>query len=126
MNQPNNDHDLLIQVDTKLGTLIGEMQLMRDGTNTRLSNVEQNKVDKADFIEYKVGVEKAIIEAKSDIYRTIDERSRNRDEQIKTLNEGMTSISTKIDFLNRNIYIILGMGLLLEVLIPIFTKFVFK
>jgi hypothetical protein len=48
-----NDHDLLIEIKTNLSNLTGEMKLLRDDTKDRLSNVEKNKVERSDFIEYK-------------------------------------------------------------------------
>ncbi len=50
----SNDHDLLIRVDTQLINLTQEVRLMREGANERLNKVEINKLDKANFDEFKM------------------------------------------------------------------------
>lgn len=117
--QDQNDHDLLIRVDTKLGTLINEMQLMRDGTNSRLERVESGKVDKADLIEYKVLVEKQMTEMRSDFTNDLTDK-------IKPIATATETNTAAIVILNKNMYIILGMGILLEVAIPIVIKLFFN
>lgn len=124
--QPQNDHDVLIQVSTKLDTLIGEMQLMRDSTYTRLTNLEQFKVDKADFVEYKSFVDKMILDCKTDIFRTMDERSKSTSDQLAAISKRQDEQEKQISIINRNMYIILGMGILLEILIPVLTRIFFK
>lgn len=59
---PVNDHDLLITIKENLKNIIEELRLLRDGTNERLKNVEQNKLDKADFADFKITTNKILDE----------------------------------------------------------------
>lgn len=79
-HQSMNDHDLLIRVDTRLETLIGEVQLMRDNTNQRLAKVEDGKLEKADFNDFRNELNKALETRtkENDIRFTNLERSVNR------------------------------------------------
>ncbi len=47
------DHDLLIEIKTKLTNVIEEMRLMRDDTKEQVKNLYATKVNQADFNEYK-------------------------------------------------------------------------
>jgi hypothetical protein len=102
-------------MDTKLGTLIGEMQLMRDGTNTRLDRVEQGKVEKSDFVDYKTLVDKSAVELRVDLMGCVS-----------ALEKKVDSNQQSIGVLNKNMYILIGMGVLLEIVVPIIIKFIFK
>lgn len=117
--ETQNDHDLLIRVDTKLGTLIGEMQLLRDDSRARLDRVEQGKLEKSDFLEYKVQNEKSIIEVRTDLTGSLLERFNGVEEKVK-------GNSANITVLNRNMYILIGIGLVLQFAIPIIIKLLFK
>lgn len=71
MEEPrDNDHDLLIRVDTKLGNLIDEFRLLRDDVSRRLLAVERGKLDKDEFNTYKTEREKD--EVKNNILITND------------------------------------------------------
>ncbi len=59
---PNNDHDLLISMKENLKSIIEELRLLRDNTNDRLKNVEQNKLDKVDFVDFKITTNKTLDE----------------------------------------------------------------
>ncbi len=50
--QPN-DHDLLIRLDQKIENMTDEIILLRDGSNKRLAVVEENKLDKKTFDDYR-------------------------------------------------------------------------
>jgi len=41
-----NDHDLLIEVKTKLDAVIESLRELKDGTAQRLINLENNKLDR--------------------------------------------------------------------------------
>ncbi len=71
-----NDHDLLIRVDTKLGTLIEEVQLMRDNTNQRLSTVEQTKVEKSDFNDFRVNIQNDLNKTELSFNKILMERNQ--------------------------------------------------
>lgn len=107
-----SDHDLLIRVDTKVQTLIDEMKLMRDGTNSRLQNVENNKVDSKDFHEYKADVSQRILTMESDFKKTLLERDKINAENIK-------EITAQIDRLKIIVYSGVGLVAALQFVISV-------
>lgn len=114
-----NDHDLLIRVDTKLGTLIEEVQLMRDNTNQRLSSVEQNKVEKAEYNDFKVLIQNELNKIDLSFNKALLERNQHNDE----IHKSQDSRITKIE---RNMYIGIGILSALQVIVPILLKYIFN
>ncbi len=114
-----NDHDLLIRVDTKLGTLIEEVQLMRDNTNQRLSTVEQTKVEKSDFNDFKVNIQNDLNRTDLTFNKILMERSQHNDEMFK-------SQDIRISRIERNMYIGIGILSAIQVVIPLVLKYVFN
>lgn len=114
-----NDHDLLIRVDTKLGTLIEEVQLMRDNTNQRLSTVEQTKVEKSDFNDFRVNIQNDLNKTELSFNKILLERSQHNDEMFK-------SQDTRISRIERNMYIGIGILSAIQVVIPLVLKYVFN
>lgn len=114
-----NDHDLLIRVDTKLGTLIEEVQLMRDNTNQRLSTVEQTKVEKSDFNDFKVNIQNDLNKTDLLFNKILMERSQHNDEMFK-------SQDIRISRIERNMYIGIGILSAIQVVIPLVLKYVFN
>lgn len=57
-----DDHDLLIKLDTKVEGIRGDIKELSDGTATRITALENDKLNKADAYPalYKTGVEKAL------------------------------------------------------------------
>lgn len=106
--ETSNDHDLLITIKEKISNIGDEMRLLRDGTNERLKSVEQNMVNKADFIEYKILAEKNLNEVRSDLEKRLVKAEDN------------------ITTINRNMYIIIGMGIIAQIAIPLLIKVIFK
>jgi hypothetical protein len=113
----NNDHDLLIRLDQKVGNLVDEMRLMRDDTARRLNVVEENKVNKSDFNEARVQNQRALIELDANIKATMLERSLNRDKQIESLNKRMDLIEDTVKSLSRYVYIGVGISMAISALI---------
>lgn len=64
------DHDLLIRLDTRMGTLTDEMRLLRDGTTNDIKDLKERKLDRRDFEEYKRECETSI----NKVATGIDER----------------------------------------------------
>ena len=114
-----NDHDLLIRVDTKLGTLIEEVQLMRDNTNQRLSTVEQTKLEKSDFNDFKVNIQNDLNKTDHSFNKILLERSQYNDEMFK-------SQDIRISRIERNMYIGIGILSAIQVVIPLVLKYVFN
>jgi predicted GH43/DUF377 family glycosyl hydrolase len=114
-----NDHDLLIRVDTKLGTLIEEVQLMRDNTNQRLSTVEQTKVEKSDFNDFKVNIQNDLNKTDLTLSKTLMERNQHNEEMFKSQDQRITKIE-------RNMYIGIGILMALQVIVPLILKYAFN
>lgn len=114
-----NDHDLLIRVDTKLGTLIEEVQLMRDNTNHRLSIVEQTKVEKSEFNDFKVSIQGDMNKNDLNLSKTFLERNQHNDELFR-------SQDIRISRIERNMYIGIGILMALQILIPLILKYLFN
>ncbi len=114
-----NDHDLLIRVDTKLGTLIEEVQLMRDNTNHRLSTVEQTKVEKSEFNDFKVSIQNDMNKSDLNLNKTFMERNQHNDELFR-------SQDIRISRIERNMYIGIGILMALQILIPLILKYLFN
>lgn len=53
-----NDHDLLIRLDTKVGGVLEEIRLLRDGSDKRIEQLADKKLDRSEFITYKEDHEK--------------------------------------------------------------------
>lgn len=115
----STDHDLLIRVDTKLGTLIQEVQLMRDTTNQRLTNVENNKVDVSEFHEFKAEIVAQVLKLDTDFKKTLLERDKINMDANKEL-------SDKIDKLKTILYIGVGIVATLQFVIPIVIANILK
>lgn len=114
-----NDHDLLIRVDTKLGTLIQEVQLLRDDTTRRLGNVELNKLDKTEFNDFKVTIQNDLNKADLNFSKELLERDKRHDEIFK-------SQEVRISRIERNMYIGIGILMSLQVAVPIILKYLFN
>lgn len=119
MHMDQNDHDLLIRVDTKLGTLIEEVQLMRDNTNQRLSSVEQNKVEKTEYNDFKVLIQNEINKIDLTFNKMLMERSQHNEETFK-------SHDSRISKIERNMYIGIGILMVLQFVVPLVLKYVFN
>lgn len=57
-NANPKDHDLLIQIDTKLGRVIYDVQELKDDTVKRISNLEEEKENKTDVARLQVEANK--------------------------------------------------------------------
>lgn len=116
MEQNNStDHDLLIRVDTKLGTLVNEMQLMRDNTNKRLDNLEKNKLDKEDFNDFRISNSQLIVD-----------KATVQDKEIANILLVQSSITNKLDSVINKFYIIAGIGICISTALPYLIKAIFK
>lgn len=76
MNQ--NDHDLLIRVDTNLQNLTLEVKSLRDNTLSRIASVEAIKLDKIVFESHKEETDKAVKslqERQEDLQKKQDKQS---------------------------------------------------
>lgn len=118
----DNDHDLLIRVDTKLGTLLGEFQLMRDSTNTRLTSVEKDKLDVATFNEFKVENSKEFNRFELEINKKFLEKDQQNEKTFIELRAANAAQNVKIEKLIRYLYIGLGIVGTLQFLAPFLIK----
>lgn len=107
--QQGDDHDLLIRVDTRLETLIKEVQLMRDGTKEQIRNLEVNKLDINTFSTYISSKEKSDSEAR-----------RDWEEANKKITESIGLHEQKLAEHTRLIYIGFGIVITIQFVVLIF------
>lgn len=53
LNHNGKDHDLLIQIDTKLERVIIDVKELRDNTVARVNHLEDSKIDKEEVLRLK-------------------------------------------------------------------------
>jgi hypothetical protein len=56
-----NDHDLLIQIATKLDRAISDINELKDNTTARVTALEQEKLNQTEFIDYKEQTDKILV-----------------------------------------------------------------
>ncbi len=112
-----SDHDLLIRLDQRVGTVVEEMRLMRDDNGRRLNIVEQNKLDKGDFNEYRVSIEKQFIKFESDLAKRLLEMSNDHDKEMKGLQDSLDGLSKQVSAMARYIFIAIGIGMVVSLIL---------
>ena len=65
------DHDLLIRLDTRFGNIENEMRLLRDGTSKDIATLVDKKLDRQEFIEFKLQHDAVQKEKADDVNREI-------------------------------------------------------
>jgi hypothetical protein len=103
-----NDHDLLIRVDQKVGNVIDEMRLMRDDTSRRLNAVEENKLNKNEYNEYRVQAQASLIDLEARIKAQMLENKVNRDKENETTTKAISDIISVQNKMWRYIWIAVG------------------
>ena len=84
------DHDLLIRLDENVRSLTGEMKLLRDGTFSRIDNIEKNKLDVDAFDVFKIENAKAI----AALFAITDKLEKKSDKQSYILYTGVGIVIT--------------------------------
>ena len=59
-NAQSQDHDLLIQIATKLDRAILDINELKDNTTQRVTDLEEEKVNQREFTEFKTSAEDAL------------------------------------------------------------------
>ena len=104
---PTDDHDLLIEIKTKVMNLTDEMRLMRDDTRERLKALETSKVGVEEFRAFKLEL------AKEDL------RVENSVKDLRIMDQ---SLEKKIDTALRYIYMAMGGLAVLQIVIGLLLK----
>lgn len=94
-SERSNDHDLLIEIKTKLSSVIDEMRLMRDDTKEKVKTLEVNKVEVKDFNEYKVNITQSMNEIRLNYTNSIN----NLYSSIKSLQDETKALLLKNSFI---------------------------
>lgn len=92
---------------------------MRDNTNQRLSTVEQTKVEKSEFNDFKVNIQNDLNKTDLAFNKIVMERNQHNDEMFK-------SQDTRISRIERNMYIGIGILTALQVVVPLVFKYIFN
>ena len=92
----NDDHDLLIELKTKMDGLKSDIKEIKDGTSARIAGLEREKLDAKDSYSmiYKAGVDKVQSDHENRI-KTI-ETTRSSQTILITIGIGLLSILTAI------------------------------
>lgn len=53
MPDHSQDHDLLIQIDTKLGRALADIKDLKDGTNEKIANLENSRAGTKEVSELR-------------------------------------------------------------------------
>jgi hypothetical protein len=87
-----DDHDLLIELKTKLDGLKADIKDIKDGTSRRIDNMETEKLDAKDsyFNLYKDGVDKHVSE--QEVRLTVLELSKTRQNVMMSIGIGILTI----------------------------------
>lgn len=107
MQEVSSDHDLLIEIKTKVNGLTDEVRLMRDDTKREIKEIQATKVNVSEFNEHKLQ------HAKDDI------ENANRLEKI---DKRFETNESKIDNVLRNMYIAVGALIVIQILLPYILK----
>lgn len=94
--QFNDDHDLLIRLDTKVDNLTNEIVMMRDNTTRRVEQLDHDKVDVTDFLEFKKHMELEIAKASTFGSNSLAEYRRDNDARAEDHEKRMRTIESKI------------------------------
>ena len=71
-----NDHDLLIRLDANVTNLTIEVKALRDNTIARINSIENMKLDRDIFEEYRLEIEKIMTEIKKKLDETTKKSER--------------------------------------------------
>lgn len=116
------DHDLLIRVDTKVDGLGREISGIRNDLAGRLGKVENNKVDKEDFENFKktlfLDQQKAEIVAK----QAFEEYRKTIDKELTAGASSMKTMSDNIDSLKKFMYLTMGIAIAAQFIIPFIAR----
>lgn len=92
----SQDHDLLIEIKTKIGNLGDEVRLMRDDTKERLKGLEASKVGIEEFRNFKLELAKDDLRFETEIkdLKKTDEELREQVERaLKYIYLGMGGLA---------------------------------
>lgn len=106
------DHDLLIRLDTRMAGLENEMRLIRDGTHDDIKELKEKKLDRQEFIDFKMENEKTRTEKITDFAKSEASIKIELEKQSK-----------KIDFILRIVWMGLGILGAIELIAPFLVRY---
>lgn len=90
----NNDHDLLIELRTEMRGLRQDLKALSDGVSTRVTNLENTKLDKVDAKE-EFSRLAALAESKAkEIFNTKTDEDKDHEARLRTVETAVTRILT--------------------------------
>lgn len=108
MPPQQNDHDLLIRVDENVKNLIGEIKDLRDGSNSKINFLEQNKLDKVEFSAYKNDRISEIKDLKLYIEHTFLERTKDAEKRFAQDESSHHQLDIRLSKLEKIVWLGLG------------------
>lgn len=116
------DHDLLIQLDTKVSIVIGQIENMENTTGKRIDHVEISKLDVVTFNEFKITTTASLTSLDHGVQKLFEEHKKLFQAGEMEQNSRMNKMGTDIDELKRFMWRAAGALGIITVAAP----FVFK
>ncbi len=113
------DHDLLIRLDQRVAGMTAEIRKMSDDSVQRLLTVEVNKLDRKDFEEYRKTFSEELKTAFQTRKEASEEYRKSNDESVGRAWKTIESNGKRLNFLESQRYIFLGIVLASQILIPL-------
>lgn len=107
MEIASTDHDLLIRLDEKVANVLDEVRLLRDGTQNEIKDLKLNKLERQEFLDYKV------------------DHERHHSKEAKDTADAIVDLQQKTDRLVIQMAAIGGALLVLQFVIPLALKYLF-
>lgn len=112
-----DDHDLLIRLDTKVDGLTAEIKTLRDDTIGRVVKLENGKVDRGDFDEFKKYLAK-------EIAMVHEHATQERSKIVESSKEFQKDVEARLRAIERFVYIAIGIITVVDIIgIPLILKF---
>ena len=104
------DHDLIIRLDTKMDLLTKTVGQLKDDTVGRIVRIESDKLDRADFEDFKLDLSKNMAEA-------IGSEARAREALASTLKDYQKDHEARMRNLERIVWIASAVVILLNIFV---------
>ena len=121
-----NDHDLLIRLDARMQSMTMEIRMANDNTSQRLAVVEAGKLDRKEFEDYKRTFSDEVKASFLNRKESSDEYRTATDIALEKYGKAVSENSKRINFLESQRYIFMGVIIAAQIFVPIIIKYLFK
>jgi hypothetical protein len=120
-----SDHDLIIEIKTLLRGLTEEVRLMRDDTKVDVKELKDKKVDRLEFLEKAKDYQFAFNSIREDFQDDSKNLRNDMEKESVLVRTELKKVEDKSDFTVRVTYMVVGIGLILEIVAPFVLQKVF-